>query len=164
MAWRRGSEPFILGVKVYAECSSGTSTADSSSRDDELLGEASISSSLLKKLPFHYLPIRLSSPTQTSAGVRHLHGRAGSAARAPRDPALLGLGLDIIFSDVPTLSALPESGGIIPVLHTLRADATHRDVPGEAARCQGASRASDDMKLLLKVHEAENLVSIYSTW
>lgn len=153
--------------------------------DDKFLGEAQVPFSLLKQLPFHYLPLRVSrsiSPclaTNYGAGDtprsntelkyydpecygdrnRANYGEdIGGLARG--DCALLGIGLTMIFTnptvlDSPSASDMEDSS--LGAVHVVPARA---DKDGGKVSERNTCSSADGAGLLLKIHEAENLVSV----
>lgn len=140
--------------------------------DDVLLGEATLPFSLLKRLPFHYMPIRITSPPSSHPNTVSpvLVSTLSSNSTIPVDDGkpdtacgLLGLGLRMVFPD-PSIPDLPpgpgnwgnaswsrlakERGGVVETPE-IRDEHMRGRVPCEPG-------------ILVKVYEAEKLVSLVS--
>lgn len=162
-------EPLSLGAKVFSQVGVRRNTSTRHEQgDDVLIGEATLPFSLLKRLPFHYMPIRITPPPPSNSKTVPiiLAGSLSSnstmrvdASKGGTDCGLLGVGLTMVFPD-PAIPDLPpgpgdwgtaswsrlakERGGVVETPQ-IRDEHTRGGVP-----CAPG--------ILVKVYEAEKLV------
>lgn len=150
---------FILGAEVYNDvehCLGPRHSRAGTSDSNTLLGEGHVPFSQLKCLPYHYIPICLSTsssgcfPTQTPFG-----GGGGTRNHVSPDAGILGIGLRMLFPDpvVPVLSECashPANSSDLSVLPL------NEGVLVEGVHQPDYSCPRDE--IILRVHEAENLV------
>lgn len=182
----RSGEPCNLGAKVYsqvgigdteasAHCTRTNGFAQGRGADDVLLGEGTLPFSLLKRLPFHYLPLRLSSPGSLPEVSPAASGAACATATAGHtntvltgsrsiyhgvvcdgDFGLLGIGLTMAFA-APVIPDLPMEPGDPDEARVARGSRVSAETTANRNDRIG-SRTGAESGILLKVYDAEKLV------
>lgn len=183
-------KPCVLGAKVYsqvgprvASAGQATSTLRGVCEDDVLLGEGLVPFSLLKELPFHYLPMKLYAPPSspcrcpaaamlvpnsgdcsactTTCGSGGLEGLRASGSRGKEERGLLGIGIAMVFPN-PSIPDLPASPYLDSAHSPSRRSPSSLPEPNTARRATARRKGRDETEVLLMVHEAEALASIRS--
>lgn len=151
--------------------------------DDVLLGEGLVPFSLLKELPFHYLPMKLYAPPSSpcrcraaamvvpnsggcsactaTCGSGGLEGSRASGSRGKEERGLLGIGIAMVFPN-PSIPDLPASPDLDSEHSPSRKSPSSSPEPNTTRRAAARRKGRGGTEVLLMVHEAEALVSIGS--
>lgn len=163
-----------------ASAEQATSVLRGVGEDDVLLGEGRLPFSLLKELPFHYLPLKLyrppSSPRRSRAAAMLVPNSGGNSdfamcggggfegtivpdSRYEEEGGLLGIGIAMVFPN-PSIPHTPPSPGCDSTGSLSRPPSSSLRDSNTVSRVAGRSKERDGMEIVLMVHEAEALVSI----